>query len=112
MNLDALRQRLLTQSKAVTVGGTEWKIGKFSAYEALTLFPDAKGKEAAADDDPAVIRSYVALLSKCLLNDSGRAFDSDEGRRVLLEALPWGDIVELSNHAMAWNGFGENAKKN
>lgn len=112
VNQEALRARLFANSTTVTVGGTEWKIGKFSAREALALFPSAKGKEDAADDEPSVIISYVDLLSKCLLNGEGRAYDSDEGRALLIDSLPWGDIVELSKHALDWNGFGDGAKKN
>ena len=112
MTLETLRQRLHSQSTTVNVSGTDWKIGKLSAAEVFTLGDAAAAPDADKDQSESGRRFYIALLSKCLLNDSGRAFDSDEARDGLAGVLTWHELKALGQAAMEFNGLGDDAKKN
>lgn len=112
LDLEALRQRLHAQATTVTIGGMEWRIGKLSAAETIAILDLARDPEADQEQSGAGTRFYVHLLSKTLLNGSGRAFDSDEARKELLGLLTWDDLKQLGQAAMSFNGLGEDAKKN
>lgn len=111
-NLEALRERLHAQATELQIGETTWRIGKLSAAEYRDLLATASGPDADAEQSGTGFRFYAALLSKTLLNGSGRLCDSDEGRAELPRLLTWEELKTLGQAAMAFNGMGDDAKKN
>lgn len=110
MDLVALRQRLHSQARSVTIGETEWRVGKLSASETMALLDMATPE--ADEDKNSGTRFYTQLLSKTVLNGNGRMFDSDEGRAQLMDLLTWDELQQLGQAAMEFNGLGNDAKKN
>lgn len=106
MDLSALRKR----SISLTIGGTEFKIGKVSAADYFALLEFASEPDADVERSQSGIRFYSHLLSKCILHDNGLALDSDKGRAELPQVLTWEELQTLGRAAMEFNGFGESKK--
>lgn len=111
MNLEELRRLVFSQSKTVMSGGVEFRLGKLAAQEVADLQP-LMVAEADSEQSNAAFAFYSALLSKSLVGESGRLFDSDEARKELPRILPWNTLVELGQAALEFNGLGQDAKKN
>jgi hypothetical protein len=108
MNLEALRQKILGQTKTVEVGGEKYRIQKLSAVDGLevdallrTLEMDGEGDNATIKHPQDLVRLYSLLLSKAIVDESGnKTLDSDEGRDLLSKLS---DFVELGGIAMDWH---------
>lgn len=112
MNLQELEALRFSEFTSVTVRGREWKIGKLSAADAPLVFKDANAIDVDDDKSASGIRFYSRLLSKCVLNGNGLAFDSDEAREKIPKLLNWEELKELGQAALSFNGLGDDAKKN
>lgn len=112
MNLEQLQQRR-TQTLTVTLDGHDWVLGKImgdtdpaSIFRGDTTSPDVdKGENLAAR------KLYARLLKACVLNGSGLMFANQTADEVE-QLLTWRELFTLGQEALAFNGLGENAKKN
>lgn len=108
MNLDELRQKIVSQTKTVEVGGCAYRIQKLSAVDGLAVDEllrsletegegDAKEIKHAAD----LVRLYSMMVSKSLVDDQGKkTLDSDDARDALAN---WSDLIELGHHVSDWH---------
>jgi len=112
MNLESLRQKILSQTKTVEVGGATYRIGKMSAVDGLEVNAYLSGLEWVGEGESRTLKNkadiarfYIVVLSKSILNDSGaKDLDTDEGRG-LLSQLPQDELLPLGEAACEWNGM-------
>lgn len=108
MNLESLRQKILSQVKTVEVGGETYRLQKTSAIDGLainalllSLEMEGDGDEKRIKSEADLVRLYTLLLSKMIVDESGeKTLDSDEGRQLLTKLR---ELIELGNIASDWN---------
>jgi len=117
MNLDCLRNKILSATTTAIVGGATYRLAKLGATDGIkvsqllaSIQMRGEGDQRQIANPEDMVRFYSLLLSLSLLNDKAdRPFDSDEGR-ALLERLPRDEFIEIGEAAANWNL--PDAKKN
>ncbi len=105
MNLDSLRQHLAAQVITVEVDGKSWRLTKLGIVDGLAVndflvnMPTTEGEPTNPAD---LVKLYALLLSKSVVDESGKKeLDSDEGRE-LLGQLSRDEMLRLGDAAMDW----------
>lgn len=110
MNLESLRQRILSATTTVTLSdGAQVRLAKLNAADGIAIGKEAKALADSGASADELVPFYKVILSKSIIDEKGKKqLDSEEGRE-LLGQLPRDDFMLLGDAAAEWN-LGESKK--